>query len=152
ALDGRGPGSRRDARRDAGPRAREGVVNAPAGFEPRCAAPLIKARSLVHLRHRRRDLDEALRFYTDFGLELAVRFEGALYLRAPGGGPICVIIEAGRHDELVGFAVEAGSEEELVRLGAGEDRREPGGGRVVRLRDPAGLEVEVLHGFESAPV
>ena len=46
----------------------------PADFEPRSEAPLIKARSLVFVRHRRRDLDEALRFYTDFGLELAEQF------------------------------------------------------------------------------
>jgi catechol 2,3-dioxygenase-like lactoylglutathione lyase family enzyme len=129
----------------------------PAGFEPRVEPPLIKARALVHLRHRRRDLDEALRFYTDFGLELAERSEGALYLRAPGGGPICLILEPGPHDELVGIAVEAESEPALRGLAAlagraVEERREPGGGLVVRLRDPAGLAVEVMHGFEAAPV
>ncbi len=129
----------------------------PAHFQPRSEASLLKAQSLVHLRHRRRDLDEALRFYTDFGLELAVRSEGALYLRASGGGPICLILEAGPHDEFVGLAVEAGSETELRRLaaevgGTVEERHEPGGGLVVRLRDPADLEVEVVHGVEAAPV
>ena len=129
----------------------------PANFQPRSEAPLIKARSLVHLRHERRDLDEALRFYTDFGLELADRAGGALYLRAAGGGPICLILEAGPHDELVGLAVEAPSEEALRRLadevgGAVEERREPGGGLVLRLRDPAGLQVEVVHGVEAAKV
>jgi catechol 2,3-dioxygenase-like lactoylglutathione lyase family enzyme len=129
----------------------------PLAFQPRSAAPLTKARSLVHLRHRRRDLDAALRFYTDFGLELATRSERALHLRAAGGGPICLIVEAGPHDEFLGFAFEAESAEALHRLaaragGAVEERREPGGGLVLRLRDPAGLEVEVLHGFDAAPV
>jgi len=128
----------------------------PAGFRPHSYAPLMKARALVHLRHRRRDLDEALRFYTDFGLELAERSERAVYLRAPGGGPICMIFEAGAHDELVGLAVEAESEPALRRLAAAsgstvEDRGEPGGGRVLRLRDPAGLQVEVVHGVAAAP-
>ncbi|HEX8115521.1 MAG TPA: hypothetical protein VF516_47665, partial [Kofleriaceae bacterium] len=91
-------------------------MNKPANFEPRSEAPLIKARALVFLRHRRRDLDEALRFYTDFGLELAERSERALYLRAAGGGPICVIIEAAPHDEFAGLAVEAESELALHRL------------------------------------
>jgi catechol 2,3-dioxygenase-like lactoylglutathione lyase family enzyme len=128
-------------------------MNPPANFEARSDAPLMKARSLVHLRHQRRDLDEALRFYTDFGLQLAERRSSALYLRAAGGGPVCVIVEAGPHDEFLGLAVEAGSEQDLRSLGAPvEDRREAGGGLVVRLRDPAGLQVEVVHGFESAKV
>ncbi len=129
----------------------------PASFEPRCETPLIKARSLVHLRHRRRDLDEALRFYTDFGLELAARHDGALYLRAAGGGPICLIVEAGAHDEFVGLAVDVDSASALRHLAAKigaevEEREEPGGGVVLRLRDPAGLQVELVCGVESAPL
>ena len=64
---------------------------------------------------------------------------------------------AGPHDDFVGLAVEAESEAELRRLavevgGSVEQRREPGGGLVLRLRDPAGLEVEVVNGVEAAPV
>ncbi len=132
-------------------------MSSPATFQPLSAAPLTKARALVYLRHRRRDLDEALRFYTDFGLELAARSERALHLRALGGGPICLIVEAGPHDEFAGLAVEAESEQALRRLaarvgGAVEERPEPGGGLVLRLRDPADLQVEVVHGVEAAPV
>jgi len=132
-------------------------VTPPPGFQPRSEAPLIKARSLSYLRHRRRDLEEAIRFYTDFGLELAVRSEGAAYLRATGGGAICFILQAGPHDELLALAVEAESEQALHRLaakvgGAVEERREPGGGLVLRLRDPGDLQVEVVHGVEASPV
>jgi catechol 2,3-dioxygenase-like lactoylglutathione lyase family enzyme len=132
-------------------------VNKPDDFQPRSDAPLSSAQSLVYLRHTRHDLEEALRFYSDFGLELAERRERALYLRAAGGGPICMIIEAGAHDELVGIAVEAESEQALRTLagavgGAVEERREPGGGLVLRLRDPADLVVEVVWGVEAAPV
>ena len=132
------------------------ALKPPPGFRARSDAPLIKARSLVHLRHRRRDLNAALRFYSDFGLELAVRSERALHLRARGGGPICLILEAGPHVEFVGLAVEAESEPALHRLaaavgGAVEERREPGAGLVLRLSDPAGLAVEVVHGVEAAP-
>ena len=131
-------------------------MNPPSDFPTRSAAPLLEACALVHLRHRRRDLAEALRFYTDFGLVLAERTDGALYLRAPGGGPICTIIEAGAHDELVGLAVEAKSVVDLERLAAAtgglvEERGDPGGGLVVRLRDPAGLAIEVVHGVAAAP-
>jgi catechol 2,3-dioxygenase-like lactoylglutathione lyase family enzyme len=132
-------------------------MNAPPHFEPRSEMPLIKARSLVHLRHLRRDLDEAARFYGDFGLQIAERSRDALWLRAAGGGPVCVIIQQGAHDEFVGFAVEADREQDLYRLAAAlggnvEPRSEPGGGLVLRLRDPAGLQIEVLHGFSAAPV
>jgi catechol 2,3-dioxygenase-like lactoylglutathione lyase family enzyme len=131
-------------------------MNAPAHFEPRSRAPQLRASALLHLRHRRRDLDQALRFYVDFGLELAERHEGALHLRAVGGGPVCVIVEPGAHDAFVGLAVEAPSEEALRALaaavgGAIEPRREPGGGIVLRLVDPAGLQVEVVHGVTGAP-
>jgi catechol 2,3-dioxygenase-like lactoylglutathione lyase family enzyme len=127
------------------------------GFEARSEAPLLKARSLVHLRHRRRDVEEALRFYTDFGLELATRSGQTVYLRAAGGGPICLILEEGAHDELMAIAVEAGTADELHHLAAQvgarvEDRQEPGGGQVVRLRDPSGLAVEVVHGVEAKAV
>lgn len=132
-------------------------MNPPANFQPRSDAPLMKARSLVFLRHRRRDLDQALRFYTDLGLELAERTARALYLRAAGGRSICMIVEAGPHDELAGFAVEAESELALQELAtaagaAVEQRAEPGGGLVVRLRDPAELDVEVVYGVAAAPV
>jgi catechol 2,3-dioxygenase-like lactoylglutathione lyase family enzyme len=133
-------------------------MNKPAGFQPRSEAPLIKARSLVHLRHRRRDLDEALRFYTDFGLELADRSEGALYLRAPGGGPICLIVERGAHDELCGLAVEAESEPAAAppapRRSAAPSRRAGAGGwsRASGCAIPADLVVEVLHGCDAAPL
>jgi catechol 2,3-dioxygenase-like lactoylglutathione lyase family enzyme len=128
----------------------------PDHFQPRSDAPLMKASALVYLRHRRRDLDEALRFYTDFGLELVERDGRTLHLRAPGGGPICMIIEAGAHDEFAGLAVAAPGETELRRLAAAlggsvAERREPGGGLVLRLRDPADLEVEVVHGVAAAP-
>lgn len=131
-------------------------MDKPASFEPRNHAPLIKACALVYLRHRRRDLEQAQRFYTDFGLELAERSETALYLRAAGGGPICVIVQAGPHDEFAGFAASASSELALHRFAAGvgcavEPRREPGGGFVVRVRDPADLEIEVVYGVASAP-
>jgi catechol 2,3-dioxygenase-like lactoylglutathione lyase family enzyme len=132
-------------------------MDAPAGFQPRAQTPLFKARSLVFLRHRRRDLEQARRFYEDFGLEVTESSPQALYLRARGGGPRCLAIEAGARDEFLGLAVEAGSEAELKALAAAtghvvEARAEPGGGVVLRLTDPAGLTVEVVHGVECAPV
>ena len=131
-------------------------MNPPADFQPRSAAPLCRARSLVHLRHRRRDLDEALRFYRAFGLELAERTDAALFLRAAGGGPICLIVESGDHDAFTGLAVEVDGEATLRALAAAtrgtvEERREPGGGLVLRLRDPVGLLVEVVNGVVGAP-
>lgn len=126
-------------------------------FSTRSAAPLMRAQSLVHLRHRRRDLAAALRFYSDFGLDLAAEEEGVMYLRAAGGGPICVILEAGRRDEFLGFGVLAAAEDDLHRLadalgGTVAPRHTPGGGMVLRLQDPTGLQVEVLHGVCGAPL
>jgi catechol 2,3-dioxygenase-like lactoylglutathione lyase family enzyme len=129
----------------------------PHDFQPRSQRPLLKARTLVHLRHQRHDLETALRYYTDFGLELVERRDAALYLGAPGGGPVCLIIEAGPHDEFLGLAVEAGTEAELRSLAAAVGvevtaRQEPGGGLVASLKDPSGQVVEVVHGVQGRPL
>lgn len=131
-------------------------MNPPPNFVPRSPDPIVRARSLVHLRHQRRDLEESIRFYLDFGLEVAETRGEHRYLRAAGGGPVCVILEPGAHDRFVGFGVEVEREAALRemagRLGAvAEPRSEPGGGLVVTLEDPAGLKVEVLYGVEAAP-
>jgi len=57
----------------------------------------------------------------------------------------------------VGLAYDAASEDDLRRLakapGASdvESIDEPGGGRRVRLREPNGYQIEVVHGIEPLP-
>jgi len=125
-------------------------------FEPRSAAPLIKATGIAWIRLGRRDLKRAERYFTDFGLHVAARTETALYFRGVLSQHHFLIIEVAPHDVLLGFALHAASAEDLALIAAAHDvplesSREPGGGSLVRLHDPAGLAVEIVHGLAELP-
>jgi catechol 2,3-dioxygenase-like lactoylglutathione lyase family enzyme len=125
-------------------------------FEPRSAAPLIKASGIAWIRFGRRDMARAERYFTDFGLHVAARTETALYFRGVLSSHHFLVVEMAPHDVLLGFALHAASADDLALIAAAhgvplESSREPGGGSVVRLQDPAGLAVEVVHGLAELP-
>lgn len=118
--------------------------------------PVIAVEDIVHVRYQAPDLDLMERFLLDFGLRRAERTARALYMRAAGGAQPAHITEQGTQARAIGFALRAQSAEDLQRLAAHagatvQAYEEPGGGQVVRLRDPAGFEVEVLHGQSTGP-
>jgi catechol 2,3-dioxygenase-like lactoylglutathione lyase family enzyme len=128
----------------------------PPQFEPRIAAPVIKAVGIAWIRLGRRDPATAERYFTDFGLRVAARTETALYFRGVLPQHHCLIVETAPHDVLLGFGLHAGSVADLALLAAAHDvpieaSLEPGGGSVVRMRDPAGLAVEIVHGLAELP-
>lgn len=111
----------------------------------------IKVSELAYVRLRLPDLDEAERFLTDFGLIVSVREEERLYLRGSDPDHHCYIVEQGER-RLLGFAFWAKSEDDLRTLAAAEgtivsDLTDPGGGKVVRLVEPNGYTVEIVHGI-----
>jgi catechol 2,3-dioxygenase-like lactoylglutathione lyase family enzyme len=120
---------------------------------------LIKARDLAWARMRAPDLDTMEEFLTNFGFIRAARTPKALYMR--GTDPVHHIHVTEKADDarFVGFAYHAASEEDLARVAkapgasAVEPLDEPGGGRRVRLREPNGYQIEVIHGLEAlAPI
>lgn len=116
----------------------------------RHADPTVKARSLGHLIFERPDLDKAERFLTDFGLTVAHREPGVVYLRAAGSAPFCYRLMHGPKPRFVGFGLTVADHADLIKLarlpGASpvQAAKMPGGGAMVRLVDPSGFEVEVL--------
>src|SRR6185437_5024844 len=92
-------------------------------------------------------------FLTRFGLVRTERTANALYMR--GSDPLhhIHVTEKGE-PKFVGFAYHAASEDDLHRLAkapgasAVEPIDEPGGGKRVRLREPNGYQIEVVHGIE----
>lgn len=125
-------------------------------FIPRCASALIKADELAYLRLTRRDLARAVRFFTDFGLQVTARTERAVYLRGCLPQHHCVIVEQGEHDGFAALGIHALNRADLDTLAAAfgtsvDSIEEPGGGQIVRLRDPSGFPVEVVHGTEELP-
>ena len=114
--------------------------------------PVIKAFDLAYGRIRSPDLDKQEEFLTDFGMVRSDRTKNALYMRGSDPPHHIHVTELGE-PRYVGIAVHAASYEDLERMsrleGAPkiEDIDEPGGGKRVRLSDPDGYQVEVVHGM-----
>jgi len=90
-------------------------------------------------------------FLTEFGMVRSERTNDALYMRGSDPDSHIHITEKG-DPGFIGFAYNATSEDDLERLsqapGASgiENIDEPGGGKRVRLTEPNGYQVEVIHG------
>jgi catechol 2,3-dioxygenase-like lactoylglutathione lyase family enzyme len=116
---------------------------------------MIKVTDLAYARLSAPDLDAMETFLVDFGMIRAARTDSALYMRGTGPRPYVHVTERGT-PKFVGMAFEAASDEDLETLAradgasAVEDLDGPGGGKRVRLTDPNGFQVEVVHGI--APV
>ncbi|HEV8438915.1 MAG TPA: catechol 1,2-dioxygenase [Methylomirabilota bacterium] len=120
--------------------------------------PLIKVKDLAYGRLRAPDLDVMEEFLTHFGMIRAERTPTALYMRGTDPAHHLHVTEKG-DPAFVGFAYYAASEDDLRRVakapGASsvEDIDEPGGGKRVRLKEPNGYQVEVVHGMKPlAPI
>src|SRR5437773_8730692 len=113
---------------------------------------LIKVTDLAYGRLRAPDLDTAEEFLTNFGMVRADRTPTALYMRGTDAPHHLHVTELGE-PRYVGIAVHAASYDDLERIsrveGASpiEDIDEPGGGQRVRLTDPDGYQVEIVHGM-----
>jgi catechol 2,3-dioxygenase-like lactoylglutathione lyase family enzyme len=113
--------------------------------------PIIKVRDIAYGRLRAPDLDRMEAFLTEFGMVRAARTNDALYMRGTDPDRHIHITEKG-DPGFVGFGYYAASEEDLKRIskapGASgiENMDEPGGGRRVRLTEPNGYQIEVIHG------
>jgi catechol 2,3-dioxygenase-like lactoylglutathione lyase family enzyme len=114
--------------------------------------PLIKATDMAYARLRAPDLDRMEEFLTRFGLIRSDRTNSALYMR--GNDPVHHIHITEKGDpKFLGFGYFAASEDDLARVArapgaAGiESIDEPGGGKRVRLTEPNGYTIEVVHGI-----
>src|SRR5499427_115408 len=113
---------------------------------------VIKAFDLAYGRIRSPYLDKQEEFLTDFGMVRADRTKNALYMRGTDAPHHIHVTELGE-PRYVGIAVHAASYDDLERMarveGASkiEDIDEPGGGKRVRLADPDGYQVEIVHGM-----
>ncbi len=118
----------------------------------RCPTPTTKATSLAYLIFERPDLDLATKFLTDFGLRVVKKSEDQLYLRGTASSPFCYVVNRAPKARFVGLGLSVASVEDLRKLSAlpgasgVENSDAPGGGRRVRLVDPAGFRVDAVAG------
>ncbi|WP_321951358.1 VOC family protein [Paraburkholderia bannensis] len=112
---------------------------------------MITVEDIAFVRYQVTDIEPMEQFLADFGLHRVARTGDALYMRAAGAIHHSHISELGEANRAVGFGFFARTQADLERLAAHtgtsvEDNPEPGGGQRVRLTDPAGFVVDVLHG------
>ena len=115
--------------------------------------PVIKARGLAWLEFDKQDLGRAEVFARDFGLQVHGRTDDTLFLRGARPDTPCdraqgsgVSLPRHRIPGRRGFRPRPPS------LGDGHQRRGPASGRrrtAVRLVDPTGIEVSVVHGAQT---
>lgn len=120
--------------------------------------PTVRATALTYLIFERPDLDLAARFLTDFGLRVADRQPDLLFMRGAGSAPFCYVVLRGSKARFLGLAFSVATLEDLDRLAAYgdassvEDVAWPGGGKRVRMTDPAGFRVDAIWGQSTAEV
>jgi catechol 2,3-dioxygenase-like lactoylglutathione lyase family enzyme len=115
---------------------------------------------IAYVRYQAPDLERMETFLKDFGLHRSARTPDGLYMRAAGIAHHCHITERGDTVATIGFGLRAGSAADLQSLSLKSGRPveanpEPGGGERVRLIDPAGFVVDVIHGqatLEALPI
>jgi hypothetical protein len=119
--------------------------------------PVIKIRDIAYIRFRKPDLGSMEGYLRDFGLYLSARTAGAIYMRGTGPTHHVCIAEKGHRSEYLGLGFLAADRSDLDRIatvpGASEvhESSEPGGGKRVVLRDPAGFRVDVVWGMKELP-
>jgi catechol 2,3-dioxygenase-like lactoylglutathione lyase family enzyme len=117
--------------------------------------PVIKVRDIAFGRLQSPDLDLAEEFLTDFGMVRAARTNDTLYMRGTDPAAYLHVTQLGE-PKFLGMAFTAARAEDLDRLTKVEGASKiealdgPGGGQRVRLRDPHGFAIEVVHGIADA--
>lgn len=114
---------------------------------------MISVQDIIYVRYQVPDLDVMEQFLKDFGLHRNVRTSTTLYMRGCSRTPYLHVTDIGSETRSLGFGLLAKSEADLEQLASEcgttvEKNPEPAGGRMVRLTDPSGYEVTVLHGMK----
>ena len=128
------------------------VTSGPGSVElPRSLSPVVKADDLLFVHFERPDLERAEQYLCDFGLMVVSKSESELFLRGTGSRPYVYRVTRGPRARFIGLALSVPSADDLQELSMAFSRpieaaAGPGGGSVVRLSDPQGVEVDVLHG------
>jgi catechol 2,3-dioxygenase-like lactoylglutathione lyase family enzyme len=125
----------------------------PGEHPGRSRNPLVKVAGLAWLEFEKPDLDRAGRFGTDFGFTVADRTPETLLLRGRQAAAACLVIRRGPQPRFAGVTFQATARDDLDRLarGTGGTVMTHWGGHAVRLRDPSGYPVHVVHGVPDLP-
>ncbi|PWN86769.1 Glyoxalase/Bleomycin resistance protein/Dihydroxybiphenyl dioxygenase [Acaromyces ingoldii] len=115
---------------------------------------------IAHIHYRHHDLAKATQFLEDFGMTQVSTVDNRRYFRGYGELPFIYVAEQTETEraEFVRVAFEAKDESSLKRAselpGATPimELQSPGGGRGTSLRDPSGIQIDVILGQQYVPV
>jgi len=112
-------------------------------------------KDILYVRFKVSDLQKQRQFLEDFGFAVE-EANGLLLARGTDANRYIYIAEQADKAEFVSVGFEASAAADLEALAAKddcpvEDNDLPGGGKIVRLTDPSGIQVEVVHGIQAAP-
>ncbi len=128
------------------------VTGGPGSVElPRSLSPIVKANDLSFVHFERPDLELADQYLRDFGLIGVSKSENELFFRGTGSRPYVYQVTRGPRARFIGLGLSVPSADDLEKLSRTFSRpiqaaEGPGRGSVVRLIDPEGAKVDVLHG------
>lgn len=113
--------------------------------------PLARAIDTAYILFEVPDLDRQEAFLSDFGLVTAEQSSNCLYMRGYGAAPYIYAARKGTRARFLGAGFLLDSAEDLARVAQAsglpvEDVDGPGGGQRVRLTDPDGFLVDLVHG------
>lgn len=132
------------------------VKSGPGSIElRRSASPLVKADKLLFVHFERPDLGKAEEYLRDFGLISVERTETDLFMRGTQSQPYIYRATRGPNPRFLGLGLSVPALEDLQKLSKTfnrpiEQSDAPGGGSLVRLTDPEGVAVYVIHGYKPA--
>jgi hypothetical protein len=114
----------------------------------------VHVTSLAHVHYQHPDLEKSLAFLKDFGLIEEERQATKAFLRGNGSQPFLYLAEQSPDSErhFIGAYYNVASFEELQiattlpEASRIEDNEGPGGGKLVRAKDPHGFVLGFLHG------
>lgn len=117
--------------------------------------PIIRVIDTAYIMFEVPDLNIQRDFLSDFGLLLAHQDEQTLYMRGYGAHPYIYVAQKADVARFVGAGFLARSREELECLASATGKAiervdDLGGGERIRLHDPDGFVVDVVHGRKAA--
>ena len=115
--------------------------------------PIIKVNDVAFPRFQAPDLDRMEAFLGIFGMQRSARTDNALYMRGTDTAHHLHVTHLGE-PAFLGLAFLAARREDLTTLARAAGARvesldEPGRGEVVRLQDPDGRRIDVIHGVDA---
>lgn len=115
--------------------------------------PLARVMNTAYIIFQIPHIEKQRSFLEDFGMVVAEESASTLYMRGYGEDPYIYEAHKGEAPKFLGTGYVVDSEEDLIRVAHEaqvlvETISGPGGGKRVRLKDPDGFFVDLVHGRE----